>query len=165
MCAELTELNRRSAAELVRRYVALFGKPARSKHRAFLQRRLAWKLQEQAYGGLAPAATRKLAELTALLNPLAEMAARAKRAAWDGTGGNRRSSRRRHRPRLREIRLPMPGSLIRRVYKGREIVARVLDNGFEYDGQRYRSLSAIAKVITGAHWNGLLFFGLISQKK
>ena len=64
-----------------------------------------------------------------------------------------------------QIRLPKPGDLIRRVYKGRELIVRVLDRAFEYDGQRFRSLSAIAKAITGAHWNGLLFFGLVTQKK
>jgi hypothetical protein len=51
------------------------------------------------------------------------------------------------------------------VYKGRELIVRVLDRAFEYDGRRFRSLSAIAQAVTGAHWNGLLFFGLVTQKK
>ncbi len=163
--AEVFKLDRLSAAELQRQYTTLFGEPARSKHRAFLQRRVAWKLQQKAYGGLPTAATKRLRELTELLNPLADMAARAKRQAGNAAGVEHGSPRNRSRPGPREIRLPPSGSLIRRVYKGREIVVRVLDSGFEYDGQCYRSLSAIAKVITGAHWNGLLFFGLISQKK
>lgn len=65
----------------------------------------------------------------------------------------------------RDLRLPPPGSLIRRYYKGRDLVVRILDSGFEFEGRRYRSLSAIAKEVTGAHWNGLLFFGLIHQEK
>ncbi len=65
----------------------------------------------------------------------------------------------------RDLRLPSPGSFLRREYRGRDILVRVLDRGFEYDGRRYRSLSAIAKAVTGAHWNGLLFFGLARQEK
>ena len=160
--AEIATLHRLSAAELQPRYASLFGRSARSKNRAFLQKRVAWKLQQQAYGGLPPTAVIRLRELTALLNPLAEIAARARRPAQRTA---RRSPPRRSRPRPREIRLPGPGALIRRVYKGREILVRVLDSGFEYDGHRYRSLSAIAKVITGAHWNGLLFFGIVTQRR
>jgi len=65
----------------------------------------------------------------------------------------------------RDARLPMPGSVLRRNYQGREILVRVLEGGFEFEGRRYRSLSAIAKAVTGAHWNGMLFFGLVVQEK
>ena len=110
-------------------------------------------------GGLPTKAQRRLTEFTEQLDPLAEMATKARRRVKTQTG----SKQRRGRPR--EIRLPKPGALIRRAYKGREIVVRVLQTGFEYEGERHRSLSAIAKKITSAHWNGLLFFGLVSQKK
>jgi hypothetical protein len=59
-----------------------------------------------------------------------------------------------------DSRLPMPGSIIFKQYQGRTIVVRVLDAGFEYDRQRFASLSAIAKEITGTKWNGFVFFGL-----
>lgn len=65
----------------------------------------------------------------------------------------------------RDLRLPPPGNWLRREYRGRDILVHVLDRGFEFDGRRYRSLSAIAKAVTGAHWNGLLFFGLVRQEK
>lgn len=65
----------------------------------------------------------------------------------------------------RDVRLPRCGDTLSRTYKGREITVRVLKSGFEYDGQRFRSLSAIAKFVTGAHWNGLLFFGIIRQER
>ena len=55
---------------------------------------------------------------------------------------------------------PLPGAVLVREYKGREIRVRVLDGGYEYDGHPYRSLSAVVKAITGSHWNGRLFFGL-----
>ena len=60
----------------------------------------------------------------------------------------------------RDARLPMPGSLIMRKYKDRTLVVKVLDSGFEFEGSRFTSLSAIAGEITGARWNGFAFFGL-----
>ena len=60
----------------------------------------------------------------------------------------------------RDPRLPLPGTLLAREFQGRDIVVKVLDNGFEFDGRRYKSLSAIAKEVTGSKWNGFLFFGI-----
>ena len=57
-------------------------------------------------------------------------------------------------------RLPIPGSIITKNYKGRDIQVKVLENGFEYNGNIYRSLSAVASEIGGQHWNGYAFFGL-----
>lgn len=57
-------------------------------------------------------------------------------------------------------RVPPPGSMLTRTYKGQEIAVCVLDRGFEYDGQVYRSLSAIAREVTGTSWNGYVFFRL-----
>ncbi|GMU35132.1 MAG: DUF2924 domain-containing protein [Planctomycetia bacterium] len=136
---------------------------------------------------LSRQAQRQLAELAELLNPLGRMIARAKRRCADKSEVNCRASDagnsgfdttgnagvsaavgrgRGHGPsRCRDIRLPPPGSMLRRAYKGRDLIVTILESGFEFEGRRYRSLSAIAKVVTGAHWNGLLFFGLISQEK
>ncbi len=61
----------------------------------------------------------------------------------------------------RDLRLPMPGSLLVREYHGRAIIVRVLDGGFEYDGHRFTSLTAIATEVTGTKWNGMAFFGLV----
>ena len=54
----------------------------------------------------------------------------------------------------------MPGTLITRKYKAETIQVKVLADGFEFEGERYKSLSAVAKAITGTHWNGFHFFGL-----
>ena len=62
-------------------------------------------------------------------------------------------------------RLPVPGTILTRKYRGRQVEAKVLPYGFEYEGQTYRSLSAVAKAVTGSHWNGHLFFGLTSVKR
>ena len=57
-------------------------------------------------------------------------------------------------------RVPLPGMLLTREYKGRELNVTVLPDGFEYEGEKYKSLSAVAKAITGSHTSGFLFFGL-----
>ena len=63
-----------------------------------------------------------------------------------------------------DSRLPMPGSIIVKEYRGQTLVVRVLDTGFEYDGRRFASLSAVAKKITDTKWNGFLFFGLTKER-
>lgn len=119
----------------------------------------------------------RLSELIDILNPLGCAIARAREAHDNAakspsgevaaTCGLRTASGpdARRSARGRDLRLPRQGTLLRRIYANREIVVRVLDREFEYEGQTYRSLSAIAKVVTGAHWNGLLFFGLVIQEK
>ena len=62
-----------------------------------------------------------------------------------------------------DVRLPMPGGLLAKEHKGETHVVKVLDNGFDYDGRLYRSLSAIAQEITGTKWNGYLFFGIAKE--
>jgi DUF2924 family protein len=62
--------------------------------------------------------------------------------------------------RLQDRRLPLPGAMLRRNWKGRTILVEVLAKGFRYENQQYTSLSAIALAITGTRWNGLAFFGL-----
>ncbi len=86
-------------------------------------------------------------------------ATRARCGVSDAPAENKRP------PARRNIRLPKPGDILSRVYKGRQITVRVLESGFEYEGRRFRSLSAIAKAVTGAHWNGLLFFGIVRQER
>ena len=73
--------------------------------------------------------------------------------------------RRRQYPAAFGRRLPVAGTVLRRVYQERTVEVKVLAEGFEYEGQRYESLSAVARVITGTRWNGLLFFGLTKRRK
>ena len=65
----------------------------------------------------------------------------------------------------RDPRLPSPGTIIVKQYRGNEIRVLVLDDGFEWEAQHYRSLSAVARAVTGQRWNGLLFFGLTERKR
>ena len=62
--------------------------------------------------------------------------------------------------REQDSRLPLPGALLRREWKGRTILVEVLAKGFRYENQHYSSLSAIAVAVTGTRWNGMAFFGL-----
>ncbi|MEJ2202927.1 MAG: DUF2924 domain-containing protein [Gemmatimonadota bacterium] len=68
-------------------------------------------------------------------------------------------------PRERDPRLPRPGGILTRTFKGKEIKVEVLDAGFRYDGKTWRSLSAIAKEVSQTSWNGYLFFGLQTRAK
>jgi len=68
-------------------------------------------------------------------------------------------------PRERDPRLPRPGGVLTRTFQGKEIKVQVLDAGFGYEGKTWRSLSAIAKAVSGTSWNGFLFFGLQTRAK
>ena len=65
---------------------------------------------------------------------------------------------------VRDPRIPRPGVVLSRPYHGQEIRVTVLEEGFEWNGRRFRSLSALAREVTGQRWNGLLFFGLTKGK-
>lgn len=144
---EITELRSMSVPELVTRYEATHGKPPRVKHREWLWRRIAWRIQEQRFGGLSQVAKQRLDELIADLDvPL--------------TRGQRTVSGAIPKPGM-----PTVGTVLTRMWRGTEIRATVVDGGIEHDGVVYGSLSAAAKAITGAHWNGKLFFGLTQRKK
>ena len=110
-------------------------------NRRFLEHRLAYRIQELAYGGLKPSTMKRLREL-----------------AEDLDGGNPENRRRHHQDR------PMPGTRLIREWQGVEHCVTVRDEDFEYQGRPYRSLSAAARAITGTQWNGLVFFGLKSPK-
>src|SRR6266508_4369703 len=109
-------------------------------NRRFLESLLAYRIQELAYGGLKPETIERLEAL-----------------AEDLDGGD--PGRRRQPAKDR----PIAGTQLIREYQGVEHRVTVRDEGFEYQGRPYQSLSAIARAITGTRWNGLVFFGLKNQ--
>jgi hypothetical protein len=151
----LAELRRMTVTQLRRRYEDVFGEQTRSNHKQFLIRRLAWRMQANEEGGLSDRARQRAMELAndadlrlgAPTKPLARIGPNIQTI----TGTLSVAA---------DDRLPLPGALLTRDYKGRRIVVRVLPKGFEYGGEGYRSLSAIAQKVTGSHWNGWLFFGI-----
>jgi len=148
---EIATLRRMTVPELRLRYAEVFGENTRSRHKEFLIRRIVWGLQAIEEGGLSERARERAHELAAD-SDVRLTAPRIKAATAEGPA---RVARIELSP---DSRLPMPGAVLTRRYKGETIEVRVLPHGFEYEGEIYRSLSAVAKKITGTHWNGYHFF-------
>ena len=156
LAEELAILHQLSARELQVRYAQAFGEEAHVSHKAWLVKRIAWRLQALAHGDLSERARQRALELAndadlRLLPPKlppaappSEPAAIPPITASGGTQGMRR--------------LPPPGTVITRVYKGRTLQVQVLAQGFSLEGRFFKSLSAVAKAITGQHCSGYFFF-------
>jgi len=151
---EVAALKRMTVKELRGRYVEIFGEATRSGNKDWLWKRIAWRMQANAEGGLTERARRRAEELANDADlrlrrppdkPAASPASTTKKATVD------------FGDRAGEL---MPGTVLTRPYKGRTITVTVRDDGFEHEGEVYRSLSAVAKAVTGSHWSGNLFFGL-----
>jgi hypothetical protein len=151
---EIAELQNKTVNQLVQRYEQVFKEECRSRNKQYLIRRIAWRLQANDEGGLSRAALKKAAELaedaeTRVTAPRKTSSEGVKLISpepdsfvdWDP-------------------RLPPPGNIVERQYKGKMIRVIVLKEGFEYEGRRYKSLTAIAKEVSGSHCNGFLFFRL-----
>jgi hypothetical protein len=136
---QLAELPTFSVAQLRERWRSLFGaEPPSSYKGQYLIRRLAWRIQELAYGGLSDGTRATLTQV----------------ADEDAATARRPSSRK------REQNLPVAGTRLVRDWNGDRHEVLVARDGFDLRGRRYRSLSAVAKAITGAHRSGPAFFGL-----
>lgn len=161
---ELSLLERMPVKELKQKYAEVFGDETRTGNRLWLMRRIAWRIQANALGGLSERATRRAAELSnesdLRMNPPRMSGSNAGNAALPPattiTGTVVFSD---------DQRIPLPGTVLSRPYKGRTICVRVLPNGFEFEGEIYRSLSAVARVVSGTHCNGFRFFRLEREKR
>jgi hypothetical protein len=165
LARELAALERMGPTELRERYAEVFGETTNANSKPWLIKRIAWRMQANAEGGLAERALARAHELAndadlRTTAPKAKSAPTTRQAPTSaatvgtsvGVVGTVSSG---------DPRLPMPGTAISREYKGRTIRVTVLANGsFEFEGEVYRSLSAVAKHITGSHCNGFHFFGL-----
>lgn len=148
---EITALKRMTVPALRRKYAEAFGEGTRSRHKEFLIRRIVWRLQANEEGGLSERARQRAKELAAD----SDVRLTAPRLKAVDPGGPKKVAVIRIPD---DERLPMPGAILTRRYKGRVIEVRILPDGFEYEGGVFRSLSAVAKKITGTHWNGYHFF-------
>jgi hypothetical protein len=154
--SEMATLQRLSVGQLRQRFAELFGEATAASNRIWLTRRIVWRLQALAEGDLSERARRRAAELvrdadlrlnppqrkndTTIAEPTSVPPELLSRAA------------------AVEPRLPPPGTILTRPYKGQQLHVQVLTDGFAYAGRVYPSLSAVAKAITGSHTNGYLFF-------
>ena len=158
--AAVEELARLKVAELKIKYHEVFGETSKSSNRDFLFRRIAWRLQAHAEGDLSERARQRATEIA----DEADLRTRAPRGFLTGNAVRSPAIQiARSRPQ-KDWRLPAPGTLITRRLDDRQIVVKVLEDGFEYDSRCFRSLSAIAREVTGTRWNGLLFFGLAERR-
>jgi hypothetical protein len=137
--ARLAALKTATTPALKKEWRVLFGVEPPPYNRRFLESRLAYRVQELAFGGLKP-------ETVARLEALGEQFSGGK-VTVRRTRGDR----------------PLAGTRLVREYQGIAHTVTVRAGGFEYQGRPYKSLSAIARHITGTRWNGLLFFGLRSR--
>ncbi len=148
--AEEARLRKLTHAELRAEYERVYDEPTRSGNRAYLTRRILWRLQAIEEGDLPERVRQRAIEMARdadlRLNP-----------PRDGSTPTITG-------RLTSDGLRV-GSVISRIYKKRTIAVTVLDEGFEYEGETYRSLTAIAKVVTGSAWSGPHFFGLTDKQK
>ncbi len=144
--AQLAALEQMTVTELVAKYRELYGEPTRTRNKDHLRKRLAWRIQELAEGGLSEEAKRRVAELGV------ELPERWRRKLADAVPQVERAPR--------DPRLPGAGSVLMRVHQGVEHRVTVMEDGFDYAGERFNTLSAVAKRITGTPWNGFTFFGL-----
>lgn len=135
--AQLAALKTAPVVALKQKWRQLFDGEPPPYNRRFLESRLAYRIQELAYGGLKPDTAERLAALT------------------DELDGNPQKPRR-HQDHQR----PITGTRLIREWQGVEHCVSVRDQDFEYQGRPYKSLSAVARLITGSRWNGWVFFGL-----
>ena len=141
---QLAELETLPTAELKARWSTLYGSDPPRFNRQFLIKRLAYRIQEIAYGGLPEEVTGRLNDLLDAegYDEIGLKVPGRKPARTDAAGH------------------PVPGTVLIREWNGERHEVTALTKGFEYRGIPYRSLSAIARKITGTQWNGPLFFGL-----
>ena len=155
LAAEIAALPRLRVSELRAKFAAVCGEPTPSHNKVWLVKRIAWRLQAQAEGDLSERARRRVTELIAD----ADLRLSAPPAAA-GTATQEQLVT------LRvpvDDRLPRPGAILTRRYKGRTLQVEVLEHGFAFEGKTYRTLSAVAKAVTGSHCSGHFFFGLTQK--
>lgn len=137
----LAALKTTPTPDLKKQWRELFGSEPPPFNRRYLESRLAYRIQELAYGGLKPETIRRL-----------------ERLGEDLDGGDMKKRG------IRADAMPITGTRLLREWHGVEHIVTVTTDGFEWQGRPYKSLSAIARAITGTRWNGWVFFGLKSHR-
>ena len=140
--ARLVALKSMPTLELKKQWRQLFESEPPAFNRRYLESRLAYRIQELAYGGLKPETVRRLEKLGEELD-----------------GGNVTTRK------MRADLKPIAGTRLIREWQGVEHLVTVTADGFEWQGRPYKSLSAIARAITGTRWNGWTFFGLKNRRR
>jgi hypothetical protein len=147
---EIMTLRALALPELLAKYREVFGKEAACTSRERLWKEIIWKVQADRAGGVESAAT-KVGKLAGDVTFTIKKAKKAEAASV---------ATRRRKPDE-----PPVGTVLARMWHGKEVRLQVVDGGYEVDGVLYKTLSAAAKGVTQSHWNGRLFWGLKNRRK
>ncbi len=146
-------MNLMSVNELRTKYCEVFNEPTTARNKVWLIKRIAWRMQANAEGGLSERARRRAMEIAneadIRMTPPRERKPRVATPAANDVVVKVDS---------KPTRSLSVGQSLQRVYKGQNIVVLVRGDGFEWQGEKYKSLTAVAKAVTGKHWNGFNFF-------
>jgi len=142
--SEILALKNATLEEMRAKYTELYdGKEPPNISKIEIWKKIAYKIQEREYGGLSEEAEDVKNQLIKKHDPINNKTVRS--TDWNPH---------------RDKRLPIPGTIITKAYKGKTFQVKVLERGFECNGHVYKTLGAVARAITGAHWSGYLFFNL-----
>jgi len=156
---ELQRLHAMTVTELKQKYAEVFGEVTRSNNKTHLRRKITWRLQSLDEGGLSERARKRAEELA---ND-ADLRVRAPKSRETTTNITMNESLTfQNKTKSPDL---FPGMTLKRVYKGQTLLVTVTPDGFLFNNKVYRSLSAIAKEVTGSLWNGRLFFGLTKHSR
>jgi hypothetical protein len=134
--------------DLRAKYGVAFGEATRNSNRVWLVKRIAWRLQALAEGDLSQRARQRAAQVAKDADLRLTPPGPPRPVSPTSASGRR---------------LPMPGAVLTRVYKGATLQVKVLTKGFEFEDKIYTSLSAVAQAISGSHCNGFLFFKIAKK--
>jgi hypothetical protein len=161
MPSQLAALETMNVPALAEKYRELYGEPTRSRNRAYLKKRLAWRIEASFQGDLSQGAIARIQQLGDQLPERWQKRLGQPANAADATSADAPPTQMvLAATEPRDPRVPPPGTVISRVFNGKTHEVTVCVAGFEYEGRQYKTLSAIANQIAGSRWNGYLFFGL-----
>jgi len=150
--AEIMALKEMSIDGLQKKYEEVFGgKKTTSNNKMSLWRRIVYRIQELKCGGISEEARNEIGQLIKEYDPINNKAIRQDMGLENGSG---------KMLKVRDSRLPIPGTIITKEYKGITLHVKTLERGFEYNGKFFKSLTGLIKEITGLHWSGYNFFDL-----
>ncbi len=147
---QIQELRQMTVNQLRGKYEEVFGETTSARNKDYLWKKIAWRIQELEYGGLSERAKKRAREIA----NEHDIRVRPPRGTFNEF----------NQPNMSKVqknnRLPAVGTILTKEYKGKTIEVEVLKKGFRFNGTGYRSLSGIAREVTGTHWSGNAFFGL-----
>ncbi len=150
---EVAQMQRMTVNELRQKFAEVHGESTNSRHKVWLIKRIAWRMQANIEGDLSERARRRAMEIAndadIRMMPPRERKPREAVPATKTVVVEVDS---------KPTRSLTVGQSLQRLYKGQNIVVLVRGDGFEWEGQKYKSLTAVAKAVTGKHWNGFNFF-------